>query len=107
MVRKKRKKNALLKPGRTQSLLPNDISVNSEEASQFAMNKRNTRKEKKEEKREFPPNPVKKDVAPSTRKKSSSPESLYNNTVNLITIKCNSERKTSNAKVERPTSKEK
>ncbi|GFX65376.1 hypothetical protein TNCV_4474961 [Trichonephila clavipes] len=41
------------------------------------------------------PKPVKKDVAPSTREKKSSLESLNNNTINLSNIEYNSEEPTS------------
>ncbi|GFV36959.1 hypothetical protein TNCV_4545471 [Trichonephila clavipes] len=80
-----------------QSLPPNDIFVFAEEASQFATNERNNvlMANKKKKRSVNPPISVKKDVTPSAReiKKSSSPESLYNNTVNLTTIEYDSEGK--------------
>ncbi|GFX92648.1 hypothetical protein TNCV_4087531 [Trichonephila clavipes] len=60
-------------------------------------NQRSNGEEKKAEEKHESPIPAKKDVTPSAREiKKSSPESLYNNTVNLTTIEYNSEGKTSN-----------
>ncbi|GFU93290.1 hypothetical protein TNCV_1860211 [Trichonephila clavipes] len=47
----------------------NDISVFVEETSQFAVSGRNVLMAKKKEEKRESPNPVKKDIAPSTRKK--------------------------------------
>ncbi|GFU60337.1 hypothetical protein TNCV_3307861 [Trichonephila clavipes] len=94
MVRKKKRasnsrKNIALNTDKNAVFTAERYSVFAEEAIQLTVNGRNILMEKKE-KRESPYSPVMKDVTPfrqkNKRKKSSSPESLHGNIVNLTTI---------------------
>ncbi|GFV52133.1 hypothetical protein TNCV_5070541 [Trichonephila clavipes] len=98
MVRKKKEKKRASDPRKNIALNTENnavftterYSVFAEEAIQFTVNGRNILMERKRKKREKRESPVMKDVTPfrqkNKRKKSSSPESLHGNIVNLTTI---------------------